>query len=696
MLLMPQTLGPLTLLQRRGEDSISKIYEGSWLGGTLGDRVLIRWLKSWVTDNPEILEPLLARVVDLSSLRHPGLLRVLDHVTQDGARFIVEEQTASTDLAALLEGLDKRGGTMPTDVVLHLATRITETVAALHAQSGRVTGVSHLLHLALRPDAVRITPEGSVRLGGFGAIGRYADVPTRHRRAPPARSTGYLAPEQVAQDTEFSVRTDLWSLGAVFTSLLTLQPLVSASSHLEASFAVRSFDPTPSLRMAAQRLPGFERVLAGCLARRPSDRFSGATEVLEALSRCDRHRKRHGAATGRLRDLVHALQLQPAPPAPPPPPDEEPTIVAPPPRPLAQSHGPAAWVLRQGTEEFAVRDLETLLRWVDEGRVTPRAEISEDLASWSPVTEHPGLAAAFLRASRATVEEGVEAGVGSEEEEEEPTPATPPRVSTLIDADLELELDDDDDDDVVEVTQPRMAEVTPTPTAPEPEPPAAAVAEVAPAAGTSFGPAPGSWTHRIRQFFSSERAEEPIELEISLEDEVIEPEPLDAVPNPAASAETEFNITRLTIVPEEVEPETDPAQLVLHMAAPAEPLDLTALHVAAAAYTMSVPAARFDITAESSDEHTVFHIRGSSPEHALALARMLADRPWRREAETADHLVEIAGPRLLAQLSSLLDRADGLPAPADPDREITISGGLPATQTFSPEVAGSGKVERAG
>ena len=164
MLLLPKTLGPVTLIQKVGVGAIAETFEGS-LKKDRPEPVRIRRILPSVLQDRARLTSVEARVGDLKGLKHPFLLSVLDWVEAENERLVVEESTDRISLEAVLQHARKHNRPLPENVFLNIAAQICNGLEALHGRPGRGTGAENVLHLGLRPAACWVDSEGKVLLG---------------------------------------------------------------------------------------------------------------------------------------------------------------------------------------------------------------------------------------------------------------------------------------------------------------------------------------------------------------------------------------------------------------------------------------------------------------------------------------------------------------------------------------------------
>jgi hypothetical protein len=95
----------------------------------------------------------------------------------------------------------------------------------------------------------------------------------------------YLAPEQLAGETQIDGRADLYSLGATLYAVLTGRPPFDGISARDIIQAVLAGDPPPPSAQQIGIPAAFESVVLRLLSRSPEQRYSSAGELLRELER---------------------------------------------------------------------------------------------------------------------------------------------------------------------------------------------------------------------------------------------------------------------------------------------------------------------------------------------------------------------------------------------------------------------------
>ena len=281
MLLLPKTLGPLTLTQKVGVGAIAETFEGS-LTGPAPKPVRVRRILPAVLQDRARLTSVEARVGDLKGLKHPFLLSVLDWVEAGNERLVVEESTERISLDQVLQHARKHNRPLPENVFLNIAAQICNGLEALHGRPGRGTGAENVLHLGLRPAACWVDSEGKVLLGDCSLVRSPLSLP-----GAASGSLGiqleYLSPEQTHTAQKLTPASDVFSLGTLLFELFTLTPLFAGETGEITIQQVRRADVTSQLLKVKERLPGLDKILFRALAVNPRHRYQRAFVLREDL-----------------------------------------------------------------------------------------------------------------------------------------------------------------------------------------------------------------------------------------------------------------------------------------------------------------------------------------------------------------------------------------------------------------------------
>ncbi len=275
-------IGPLTLTRSLGRDALSEIWLGV-LGDPAGKAVVARQLLPWVTRDATRLDPLIARSRDLAAAQNPALIGVLPPLRHGDEVVLMEEHVDTVGMNDVLAYCVENDQTVPYNVFLNVATQVCNGLEALHNRPGTETGSDNVLHLALRPAAIRLTREGRMLLGEFGLVRSPTALPATGMAGTTPPQMEYLSPEQTTPDQALSPSSDVFSLGSTLYEILTLEPMFRAQSNLQTIHRVRRAEVSSFLLHAKERLPGLDKILYRALSLNPRHRYQRAFVLREDL-----------------------------------------------------------------------------------------------------------------------------------------------------------------------------------------------------------------------------------------------------------------------------------------------------------------------------------------------------------------------------------------------------------------------------
>src|SRR6266849_3379722 len=180
----------------------------------------------------------------LSQLHHPSLPAFQDAFDERGRYYVVLGYIEGRDLTDCIRATRTRGEIIPLERILNWLISICEAVTFLHNQHPPI------IHRDIKPDNIRITPQGIAVLVDLGNAKATADGARtlffiRHQGTP-----GYAPPEQYPGGTGTDVRSDVYALGGTLYFALTAHEPPSVSTRNE------------SIRQGLPDLPSLQEQLA--------------------------------------------------------------------------------------------------------------------------------------------------------------------------------------------------------------------------------------------------------------------------------------------------------------------------------------------------------------------------------------------------------------------------------------------------
>lgn len=254
-MLIGEQLDRYQLLSTLGEGGMGVVYLAQ--DAATGDRVALKVL-SGATGGPEAVLQFKQEFRTMTRLKHPNTVEVFDFgQLPDGTPYFSMEVVAGQGLDELIP--------LERSQFDELFVQLCRALAFIHAQG--------FVHGDLKPENVRVTPDGTLKLMDFGLMGAAGQSGGAIRG-----TLAYMAPE-VAKRSRVDQRADLYALGALAYHLLIGRPPFSGPDPLSVIRAHLE-DPIPPMDGVD---PPLARVLGRLLAKDPTGRYSSCNQLLADL-----------------------------------------------------------------------------------------------------------------------------------------------------------------------------------------------------------------------------------------------------------------------------------------------------------------------------------------------------------------------------------------------------------------------------
>ncbi|MEM7356913.1 MAG: protein kinase, partial [Acidobacteriota bacterium] len=273
---VPETVGPYRIEGILGRGGMGEVFRGVHL--RLRRTVALKRIHPEKADNPKARARFLREARITARLQSPFLVSVHDVLESPDALWLVMELVEGQSLDRWLE-------TGPPDVGLglRLAADITAGLTVIHEAGILHRDLASKNVMVTTPRPERDEPIPRARLLDFGL------AKDQDETGAPLTSTGNLigtpramSPEQ-ANGKAMDVRSDLFSLGALFYELFVGVSPFAAQTALETLGRICHHEPDPMRRHRPELPETLDRWVGRLLAKDPTERPRSAREVSAAL-----------------------------------------------------------------------------------------------------------------------------------------------------------------------------------------------------------------------------------------------------------------------------------------------------------------------------------------------------------------------------------------------------------------------------
>ncbi|MEI6431148.1 MAG: PASTA domain-containing protein [bacterium] len=233
--------------------------------------VTVKTLLPAFAHRPEVLESLRVGLGQTLSLSHPNITRTFDVGKDESSDtlFLVEEFVRGIDLKERI----RRAAPFQLTAATETAISVAEGLEFAHSRN--------VAHGDVRPQNIRVAPEGQVKLTNFGIAPAQCQA-IAGDAVQWRRVADYHAPE-IGVNSAPTASADLYALGVVLFEMLTGETPYPADDPAEIARR-RMQEPVPSPRSVNAAVPtALDGITRKALSKTPEERYATATELLRDL-----------------------------------------------------------------------------------------------------------------------------------------------------------------------------------------------------------------------------------------------------------------------------------------------------------------------------------------------------------------------------------------------------------------------------
>lgn len=271
-------IGKYTIVGRVGAGAMGEVFKAH--DPVLNRHVAVKTIVSGLDKHDDLRQRFHREAQAAAALNHPNIVAIYDFGEDKGQIFMAMELLEGADLRHVIRA--KKPLTL--DEKLRLMEQVCDGLGFAHSKE--------IVHRDLKPGNIHVLPNQQVKLMDFGLARLASSDMTKSGLI--LGTPNYMSPEQV-QAKRVDVRSDVFSLGAVFYELLSYQKPFAAESIHATMFKVVQCEREPLKKWVPDLPQPVVDLVNKALQKEPANRFQNANEVREAMRAL---RQEIGSATG--------------------------------------------------------------------------------------------------------------------------------------------------------------------------------------------------------------------------------------------------------------------------------------------------------------------------------------------------------------------------------------------------------------
>ncbi|MEQ1903568.1 MAG: serine/threonine-protein kinase [Pirellulaceae bacterium] len=259
-------LGPYEILSVLGRGGMGTVFKARH--ETTGEIVAVKALSNSASDETHFRQRFESEIQALLKLNHPNIVRILSFGQEKGTLFFAMELVEGKSLFHLQREVKK----FDWREVLRIARDVASALRHAHDRG--------IIHRDMKPGNLIRSNSGWLKVADFGIAKSFGA--SNDTRDNVIGTLDFMSPEQAA-GKPVTVRSDLYSLGAVLYTLLSGQPPFAGNS-IEESLRNLTRVPAQPIRERVPNVPEeLEMLIAELLEKKPESRTPTAFALLRKL-----------------------------------------------------------------------------------------------------------------------------------------------------------------------------------------------------------------------------------------------------------------------------------------------------------------------------------------------------------------------------------------------------------------------------
>ena len=263
-----ETLGKYTIRRQLGKGAMGTVYEA--FDPVIERVVAIKTVRLPEVDDDETAEEIARfrrEAQAAGRLTHPNIVGVFDYGESADLAYIVMEYVDGPPLKNLLDKKER----FPVPMIVQIMGDLLAGLQFSHERG--------VVHRDIKPANLMLTKGGQAKIADFG-IARI-ESSSMTQAGTVLGTPAYMSPEQF-MGLVVDARSDIYSSGVLLNQLLTGERPFEGSMSAIMHKALNTEAPSPSQISVTAPRP-FDGIVKKAMAKRPEDRFSSASEFMDAI-----------------------------------------------------------------------------------------------------------------------------------------------------------------------------------------------------------------------------------------------------------------------------------------------------------------------------------------------------------------------------------------------------------------------------